>query len=424
MEQRSLPLVSFIGSLNISCINGKLKECLCGSSLLSRDSYCVVPWNGVFRTRRQNRRKPYQYIPTYLIADTDRNTPLEQSGGQPKAPAWNSLKISEANETLLESKQYNGLSFGSHKLRIYSGSSNLELASDVAKYLGKTELSSILLKRFSDGEIYVRLEESVRGCSVFLFQSTCFPANDHLMELLFMIDACRRAHAAQVTAVIPYYGYARADRLVDPDTKRREALASKVVSNMICGAGADRVVVMDIHSPQTCGFFDIPLDHIFASPCLVEYLQRTCPSDIVVVAPDVGGVARARAFAKQLNDAPLAIIDKRREQHNVSKVLNLIGDVRGRTAILVDDMIDTAGTITEAAKSLRENGAQKVFAVATHAVFSGAAVERLSSGVFEQVIVTNTIHIPEEKRFPQLRIVSVASLLGETIWRVHEDSLY
>jgi len=377
-----------------------------------------------FSTTRRTKPSRVWALPLHMDQDIERKeliSPLKSTYSPVNIPE---LEVPTVSDLSTEERQYGGLSFGSHKIRIYSGSSNTELANEVAKYLGKSELSPIMRKRFSDGEIYVRLEESVRGCSVFLLQSTCYPANDHLMELLLMIDACRRAHASQVTAVIPYYGYARADRLVDPDTKRREALASKLVANMICEAGANRVIVMDIHSPQTCGFFDIPLDHIFASPCLVEYLLQNCPSDMVVVAPDVGGVARARAFAKQLHDAPLAIIDKRREQHNVAKVLNLIGDVKGRTAILVDDMIDTAGTITEAAKSLRENGAKTVFAVATHAVFSGAAVERLSSGVFEQVIVTNTIQVPKEKRFPQLRIVNVASLLGETIWRVHEDSLY
>ncbi|EME31469.1 Ribose-phosphate pyrophosphokinase [Galdieria sulphuraria] len=379
-----------------------------------------------FRLRRAYRR----VWPLSCVENDKHHSDVRKETLSPLTSTYSPVTVPESIETSAlsdlstEEKHYGGLSFGSHKIRIYSGSSNTELASEVAKYLGKPELSPIMRKRFSDGEIYVRLEESVRGCSVFLLQSTCYPANDHLIELLLMIDACRRAHASQVTAVLPYYGYARADRLVDPDTKRREALASKLVANMICEAGADRVIVMDIHSPQTCGFFDIPLDHIFASPCLVEYLLKNCPSDMVVVAPDVGGVARARAFAKQLNDAPLAIIDKRREQHNIAKVLNLIGDVRGRTAVLVDDMIDTGGTIAEAAKSLRENGAKRVFAVATHAVFSGAAIERLSSGVFEEVIVTNTIQVPKEKRFPQLRIVNVASLLGETIWRVHEDSLY
>lgn len=315
-----------------------------------------------------------------------------------------------------------GINFGSHRMRVFTGCSNTQLAEDIARYVGKSGTSAMLRKRFSDGETYVRIEESVRGCNVFLVQSTSNPTNDNLIELLLMIDACRRASAHQITAVIPYYGYARADRLVDPDRRRREALTSKLVANMLATAGTDRIVLVDIHSPQTCGFFDIPVDHVYASAVLERYLREKNLDDIVVVAPDVGGVARARAFAKGVNDAPLAIIDKRRDGHNKAKVLNLVGDVEGKTAVLVDDMIDTAGTICEAAKMLRERGARQVFALATHAVFSGPAVDRLSSGVFEEVIVTNTIDIPEEKRFAQLKILSIADILGEQIWRVHEQS--
>lgn len=314
------------------------------------------------------------------------------------------------------------LNIGSHRMRIFSGSSNLSLATDIAQYVGKSDCSAMMRKRFADGETYVRIEESVRGCNVFLIQATSNPTNDNLIELLLMVDACRRASAHQVTAVIPYYGYARADRLVDPDRRRREALTSKLVANMLSTAGIDRIVLVDIHSPQTCGFFDIPVDHVYASSVLVNYINQKQLDDVVVVAPDVGGVARARAFAKGVKDAPLAIIDKRRDDHNVATVLNLVGDVEGRTAIIVDDMIDTAGTICEAAKMLRQRGARQVFALATHAVFSGPAVERLSSGVFEEVIVTNSIDIPTEKRFEQLKILSIANLLGEQVWRVHEQS--
>lgn len=312
--------------------------------------------------------------------------------------------------------------FGSHRMRVFSGTSNRGLTEGIARYVGKSRASAIMHKKFSDGETYVRVEESVRGCNVFVVQPTSQPANDNLMELLIMIDACRRASAHQVTAVIPYYGYSRADRLVDPSGKRREALTSKLVANMLIKAGTDRVVLVDIHSPQTCGFFDIPVDHVYAMQILVDYLNSKKLDDFVVVAPDAGGVGRARVFAKGVNDAPLAFIDKRRDGHNVAKVLHVIGDVRGKTAILVDDMIDTAGTICEAAKMLRECGARQVFALATHAVFSGPAVERLSSGVFEEVIVTDTIHLGAEKRFKQLRILSVASLLGEQIWKIHEES--
>lgn len=276
----------------------------------------------------------------------------------------------------------------------------------------------LLSFRFADGENYVRITESVRGCDVFLVQSTCNPVNDNLMELLLMIDASRRAHAGQITAVIPYYGYARADRLVDGS----EALSSKLVANILTKAGADRVIVMDMHSSQSCGFFDIPIDHVYGSQVLVNHLKKKQLDDIVIVSPDIGGVARARSIAKECNDAPLAIIDKRRSGHNVAEVMHVIGDVKGKTAVVVDDMIDTAGTICAGAKVLREQGATSVIAMATHAVFSGPAIERLSEpGVFAEVIVTNTIPVPAEKVFPQLQVVSVAESFGEAIWKVHED---
>jgi ribose-phosphate pyrophosphokinase len=273
-------------------------------------------------------------------------------------------------------------------------------------------------KRFADGELYVQIQESIRGCDVYLIQPVCHPVNDHLMELLIVIDACRRASARQITAVLPYYGYARADR----KTAGRESIAAKLVANLIVEAGANRVLAMDLHSAQIQGYFDIPFDHVYGSPVILDYLKSKQLNDIVVVSPDVGGVARARAFAKKLDDAPLAIIDKRRQAHNVAEVLNVIGDVRGKTAVLVDDMIDTGGTISEGARLLRKEGARQVYACATHAVFSPPAIERLSSGVFEEVIVTNTIPIPPERMFEQLKVLSVANVLGETIWRIHEDS--
>jgi ribose-phosphate pyrophosphokinase len=273
-------------------------------------------------------------------------------------------------------------------------------------------------KNFADGEVYVQVQESIRGCDVYLIQPTCRPVNDNLTELLIMIDACRRASARQITAVMPYYGYARADR----KTAGRESITAKLVANLIVQSGADRVIAMDLHSAQIQGYFDIPCDHVYGSPVLFDYLNEKKLPDLVVVSPDVGGVARARAFAKKLNDAPLAIIDKRRQAHNVVEVMNVIGDVSGKTAVLVDDMIDTAGTIYEAAKLLRQEGARQVYACATHAIFSHPAIDRLSSGVFEEVIVTNSTPVKQENYFPQLRVLSVADLLGETIWRVHEDT--
>lgn len=291
------------------------------------------------------------------------------------------------------------------------------LSREVARYLG-IDLGPMVRKRFADGELYVQIQESIRGCDVYLIQPTCYPVNDHLMELLIMVDACRRASARQITAVIPYYGYARADR----KTAGRESITAKLVANLMTQAGASRVLAMDLHSAQIQGYFDIPCDHVYGSPVLIEYLASKQIEDLVVVSPDVGGVARARAFAKKLNDAPLAIIDKRRQAHNVAEVMNLIGDVHGKAAVLVDDMIDTAGTICEGARLLRREGARQVYACATHAVFSDPATERLSSGIFEEVIVTNTIPVPDEKRFNQLTVLSVANLLGEAIWRIHEES--
>jgi len=273
-------------------------------------------------------------------------------------------------------------------------------------------------KNFADGEVYVQVQESIRGCDVYLIQPTCRPVNDHLTELLIMIDACRRASARQITAVMPYYGYARADR----KTAGRESITAKLVANLIVQSGANRVIAMDLHSAQIQGYFDIPCDHVYGAPVLFDYLNEKKLPDLVVVSPDVGGVARARAFAKKLNDAPLAIIDKRRQGHNIAEVMNVIGDVSGKTAVIVDDMIDTAGTIYEAAKLLRKEGARQVYACATHAIFSPPAMERLSSGVFEEVIVTNSTPVRQDSYFPQLRVLSVADLLGETIWRVHEDT--
>ena len=306
----------------------------------------------------------------------------------------------------------------SRRLRLFSGTSNPELAREIGAYLGIPDGPRVI-KRFADGELYIQIQESIRGCDVFLIQPTCAPVNDHLMELVIMVDACRRASARQITAVVPYYGYARADR----KTAGRESITAKLVANLLVKSGVDRVLAMDLHSSQIQGYFDIPCDHIFGSPVLVDYLSTLDLGEVVVVSPDVGGVARARAFAKQMNDAPLAIIDKRRSGHNVAESLTVIGDVRGKTAVLIDDMIDTGGTICQGAKLLRRNGAARVLCCATHAVFSPPAVERLSEpGLFEQVVVTTSIPLTPERRFPQLRVLSIANMLGEAIWRIHEES--
>ncbi|GMH09247.1 hypothetical protein Nepgr_011088 [Nepenthes gracilis] len=305
------------------------------------------------------------------------------------------------------------------RLKLFSGSANPALSQEIAWYMG-LELGKVNIKRFADGEIYVQLQESVRGCHVYIVQPTCPPANENLLELLILIDACRRASAKNITAVIPYFGYARADR----KTQGRESIAAKLVANLITEAGANRVLACDLHSGQSMGYFDIPVDHVYCQPVVLDYLasKGIASNDLVVVSPDVGGVARARAFAKKLSDSPLAIVDKRRYGHNVAEVMNLIGDVKGKVAVMVDDMIDTAGTISKGAALLHEEGAREVYACCTHAVFSPAAIERLSSGLFHEVIITNTIPVKENKCFPQLTVLSTANLLGETIWRIHDDS--
>ncbi len=310
------------------------------------------------------------------------------------------------------------LSHETSRLRLISGTSNPSLAKEIASYMGVNDVP-LVSKRFADGELYVQIQQSIRGCDVFLIQPTCAPVNDSLMELMIMVDACKRASARQITAVIPYFGYARADR----KTAGRESITAKLTANILVKSGVDRVLAMDLHSAQIQGYFDIPCDHIYGSPVLVDYLSTKELDEIVVVSPDVGGVARARAFAKQMKDAPLAIIDKRRSGHNVAESLTVIGEVSGRTAILIDDMIDTGGTICAGAELLRKEGAKRVIACASHAVFSPPAYERLSrKGLFEQVIVTNSIPVPNERYFEQLKVLSVANMLGEAIWRIHEES--
>ncbi|KAL5550948.1 hypothetical protein UlMin_001124 [Ulmus minor] len=339
--------------------------------------------------------------------------PSKYVNGKPVIPVLNERTLPNFLEsTLVE----NTGSRTNNKIKLFSGTANPALSQEIAWYMG-LELGKINIKRFADGEIYVQLQESVRGCDVFLLQPTCPPVNENLMELEVMIDACRRASAKNITAVTPYFGYARADR----KTQGRESIAAKLVANLITEAGANRLLACDIHSGQSLGYFDIAVDHVYCERVILDYLasKKICYDDLVVVSPDVGGVARARAFAKKLSDAPLAIVDKRRHGHNVAEVMNLIGDVRGKVAVMVDDMIDTAGTIAKGAELLHQEGAREVYACCTHAVFSPPAIERLSSGLFQEVIVTNTIPVLEKNYFPQLTVLSVANLLGETIWRVH-----
>lgn len=299
---------------------------------------------------------------------------------------------------------------------ILSGNANRPLAQKICDKLGKT-LGHADVKRFSDGEIFVEVGENVRGRDVYIIQSTCRPVNDTLMELLIMIDALKRASAKEITAVIPYYGYARQDRKVAP----RTPISAKLVADLFASAGATRVVSMDLHAGQIQGFFDIPFDNLFSSPVILDYLKKEVGSgaEMVMVSPDAGGVERARAYAKRL-DCSVAMIDKRRTGPNVAKAMNVIGDVEGKVAVILDDMIDTAGTLTEAAHAVLDRGAKKLYAAATHGVLSGPAVERIEKSKIERVIVTDTIPLSENaaacKKIAQL---SVADLLAEAIYRIH-----
>ncbi len=306
-----------------------------------------------------------------------------------------------------------------NKLKVFTGSSNPLLVEEICHYL-HLPLSQAVVRRFSDGEVFVELGENVRGADVFVIQSTSPPVNDHLMELLIMIDAFRRASARRITAVVPYYGYARQDRKVAP----RVPISAKLVADLISTAGAGRVLSLDLHAAQIGGFFNIPVDHLFAAPVILEYLRKNIEGDTVMVSPDAGGVERARAIAKRLQ-VGLAIIDKRREAANVAKAMNIIGDVQGKLAVVIDDMIDTAGTLTEAARALIGQGAREVWACATHAVLSGPAIGRIKESPISRVVVTNSINQSEEaKASGKIVELSVARLLGEAVRRIHmEDSV-
>ena len=299
-------------------------------------------------------------------------------------------------------------------LKVFSLNSNRGLANEIVNHIG-VELGKSSVSRFSDGEIQINIEESIRGSDVFVIQSTSEPVNEHLMELLIMIDALKRASAATINIVIPYYGYARQDR----KARAREPITAKLVANLLETAGATRVITIDLHAPQIQGFFDIPVDQLIAVPILGSYFKEKELSDIVVVSPDHGGVTRARRLADRLK-APIAIIDKRRPRPNVAEVMNIIGDIEGKTAIIIDDIIDTAGTITLAADALVEKGAKEVYACCTHPVLSGPAIERINHSSIKELVVTNTITLPEEKKIDKITQLSIAPLLSEAIIRVYE----
>ena len=296
--------------------------------------------------------------------------------------------------------------------KVFTGNSHPELAEEIASIMG-TPLGKATVNKFSDGEISVNLWETVRGTDCYIVQSTCDPVNDNLMELLIMIDAMKRASAGRINAVIPYYGYARQDR----KAKARDPITAKLVADLLVAAGADRVVTMDLHAAQIQGYFDIPVDHLVGMPILSKYFMAKGLEDVVIVSPDHGSVTRARNMAQPLN-APIAIVDKRRPEPNKSEIMNIIGDIEGKNCILVDDMIDTAGTITNAANALKDLGAVSVRACATHAVLSGPAIERIENSAIEELVLLNTLPIPEEKRIEKMRIVSVAPLFAEAMTRI------
>jgi ribose-phosphate pyrophosphokinase len=306
-----------------------------------------------------------------------------------------------------------------YELKVFSGNANMELSELICKHL-QIPLSNAMVKRFSDGEVIVEIGENVRGLDVFLIQPTCPPVNENLMEMLVMIDALKRASAKRITAVIPYYGYARQDRKVAP----RTPITAKLVADLFSAAGISRLLTMDLHAGQIQGFFDIPVDHLYASPVLLDHIRDSYLNDIVIVSPDAGGVERARAFAKRLK-ASLAIIDKRREGPNVAKVMNIIGQVEGRIAVILDDMIDTAGTVCQAAEALLSKGAKMVNVCATHPVLTGPAIPRINDSAITEVVVTDTIPISDKgKDCPKIKVLSVGNLLGEAIKRIHfHDSI-
>ena len=304
------------------------------------------------------------------------------------------------------------------RFKIFSGSSNRPLSEEVCKFCGGVPLGETRLQRFSDGETHFQLLENVRGVDVFVIQPTCHPVDQNLMELLIMMDALRRASAGRITVVVPYYGYARQDRKDRP----RVAITSKLVADLLVTAGANRALFVDLHAAQIQGFFNIPVDHLFASPVLVGYFRDLQLPNLTVVSPDAGGVERARFFAKKL-EVPLAIVDKRRTDINVTEVMNVIGDVRGRTCLILDDIVDTAGTLVKTAEALLEQGADKVYACASHAVLSGPAVERIINSPLEELVVTNTIPLTEAaQKVGKIRVLSIAGLLGRAIESIHMET--
>ncbi len=322
----------------------------------------------------------------------------------------------DTQDQISEKEANNKFHWTAPEVKLFSGRANISLASEIASHLG-TKLGGINISPFSDGELYVKVLESVRGDDIFVIQPTSPPVNESLMELLIIIDALKRASAERITVVMPYFGYARQDR----KASGREPITAKLVADMLCTAGVHRIVALDLHATQIMGFFNTLVDHLFASPVLGDYLKSLELEDLVVVSPDVGGVSRARAFAKRLNEAPLAIVDKRRSltQKNKIEVFNVIGDVKGKTCVIVDDIIDTAGTICKAGELLMDKGAKAVYGCATHPLLSGKGISNIQNSCLKELIVTNSIDLPEEKKISKIKQLSVAPLLAEVICRIH-----
>src|SRR5580698_3046345 len=342
---------------------------------------------------------------------------LAQDGSQKEPVAQDGAKSKDGKQTPAPERKKSSKLSEDKRFKLFSGTANTRLAEEVARHIGVT-VGQVKLQRFADGEVYFQLLENVRGVDVFVVQPTCYPVDQHLVELLIMIDALKRASAARITVVVPYYGYARQDRKDRP----RVAISSKLVADLLTVAGANRALLVDLHAAQIQGFFNIPVDHLFASPVLVGYFRELNLPNLTVVSPDAGGVERARFFAKKL-DVPLAIVDKRRTDMNVTEVMNVIGDVRGQTCLILDDIVDTAGTLVKTVDALLAEGAGKVYACATHPVLSGPAVERIANSRLEQLIVTNTIPLREDaQKVEKIKVLSIAGLLGRAIESIHMET--
>ncbi|MDE3201573.1 MAG: ribose-phosphate pyrophosphokinase [Acidobacteriota bacterium] len=356
-------------------------------------------------------------VDSVTIAAEDKQQDGQGQGKEPvKGPSPESQGKAREAKPASERKRTRNLS-EDKRFKLFSGSANTKLAEEVARHIGVT-VGQVKLQRFADGEVYFQLLENVRGADVFVLQPTCFPVDQHLVELLIMIDALKRASAHRITAVVPYYGYARQDRKDRP----RVAISAKLIADLITTAGANRALFVDLHAAQIQGFFDIPVDHMFASPVLVGYFRDLNLPNLTVVSPDAGGVERARFFAQKMG-APLAIVDKRRTDMNVTEVMNVIGDVEGKNCLIIDDIIDTAGTLVKTVDALYANGAASVHACASHAVLSGPAIERIAASRLEQLVVTDTIPLREAaQKVSKIKVVSIAGLLGATIENIHMEN--